>query len=165
MKQKISVLNKQRLVQVSVPLVKKLVAMVLSENGSSDREIGIVLVDDAYIRRLNKRYLRRSGPTDVLSFGFPDPDCGRVPERMLGDVVVSAERAFFRAAEFGKDVSEEICLYVIHGVLHLLGFDDERKTPAAEMRREEERMLACARGRYGADFFRKAVRVARKGGS
>lgn len=159
MKDAISIINKQDLVKVRVPLLSKLVSLVLTENGVRDREIDIVLVDDARIKILNRKYLGRSGATDVISFGFDNVMEGRMPERILGDVVVSTERAFFRAAEFGKDIAEEICLYVIHGVLHLLGFDDQGKTAAQRMRREEERMLARVRERYGADFFGKAVRI------
>lgn len=159
MKDAIAIINKQDLVKVRVPLLSKLVSLVLKENGAGDREIDIVLVDDEHIKTLNRKYLGRSGATDVISFGFENVMEERLPERILGDVVVSTERAFFRAAEFGKDISEEICLYVIHGVLHLIGFDDERKTAAQRMRREEERMLALARERYGAGFFGKAVRI------
>jgi len=161
-KDAVAIINKQKLVGASVPLLKKLVALVLAEHGAAGREIDIVLVDDAYIKTLNRTYLGRSCATDVLSFGF-EQAAERIPECVLGDVVVSTERAFFRAAEFGKDIAEETCLYVIHGVLHLLGFDDERKQAAQRMRREEERMLALARARYGDGFFRKAVRLKKQG--
>jgi len=159
-KKLVSVINSQSLVRVSGVLVGKLVSMVLEEKGVKGREVDIVFVDDGRITGLNKMYLRKNRPTDVIAFGFEGGGCGEAPEKLLGDVVVSTERAFFRAGEFGKDVPEEICLYVIHGLLHLLGFDDGREADARRMRREEERMLAKARERFGNGFFRKAIRVA-----
>ena len=105
---------------------------VLADAGVSDGELSIALVDDAVIQDLNRRYLDHDGPTDVLSFLLE-----RDGQRLEGEVVVSAETAARSAQGFGWSADDELLLYVIHGVLHLVGFDDQDPQSLAEMRDRE----------------------------
>ncbi len=84
----------------------------------------IMFTGDDQIRQLNARYRNMDRPTDVLSFpdGETDPESGR---RFLGSIVVSVERARAQAADIGHDVATELCFLVLHGILHLLGYDHE----------------------------------------
>ena len=93
------------------------------------------LTDDAEMRRLNREFLKHDYPTDVLSFPAPAPDGG------LGDLAISWERARVQAREFGHPVETEIGILILHGVLHLLGFDhagDHGRMARAERRWREE---------------------------
>jgi probable rRNA maturation factor len=99
-----------------------------AEEVLGDREVVVALVDDATIAELHLRFLGEEGPTDVLSF----------PQ---GEIVVSAETALREARERGIPPLHELLLYVVHGALHLKGYDDRRSEERRRMRREERRVL------------------------
>ena len=99
-------------------------------------ELTVVVTDDKVLRELNRRYRNVDGPTDVLAF----PDETRGPfvgapglPRYLGDVIISFQRAETQAAEAGHDIQVELQLLVVHGVLHLLGYDDVTEEQRAQM--------------------------------
>jgi len=105
-------------------------------------ELSVVLVSDREMRRLNRRYRGRDRTTDVLAFAQREGD-GGAPEGVLGDVVVSIDTARRQAAERGHTVGREVDRLLVHGLLHLLGYDHERS--AAEARRMQRRERALAR--------------------
>ena len=111
--------------------VLRLVA--LEEIGSTDGEISVLFVDDSFIQELNKRFREKDRPTDVLSFLM---DGVKQPESMeylvLGDIAISLETARRQAAERQSELKDEVTLLLIHGMLHLLNYDDE--TPAEKRR-------------------------------
>ncbi|HBY59960.1 MAG TPA: rRNA maturation RNase YbeY [Solibacterales bacterium] len=93
-----------------------------------------LISDDAELRRLNREFLGKDYATDVLS--FPEPGSGS-----LGEIAISADRARAQAAEYGHPVETEICILLLHGVLHLMGMDHERdrgKMALAERRWREK---------------------------
>jgi probable rRNA maturation factor len=94
------------------------VAWVLEAEGVSEAEISLALVSDAEIARLNQQYLSHDGPTDVIAFPLHRP--GAAP---LGDIYIGAEQARRQAAENGVAEDEEILRLVIHGTLHVLGYE------------------------------------------
>ena len=103
-------------------LLKRAAQAVLRHQGAVADELSVVLAGDARLRTLNRKYLGRDAPTDVLSF----PTAGLNPEtgrRYLGDVVISLHRAQIQARSGGHSLQEELQLLVVHGVLHLLGYD------------------------------------------
>lgn len=108
-----------------------------------EKELSILFTDNERIAWLNDRYLGRKGPTNVLAFpmaGGPEPE---VETSMLGDVVISVDTALRESKEIGEPLEQTIDRLIIHGVLHLLGYDHEKS--AAEARRmenEEERLMA-----------------------
>ena len=110
-----------------------------------DTELSILLTDNEGIRVLNKRYLDRDRPTDVLSFPMWDFNSElRTPnsELILGDVVISIEKARKQAEELGVTMDEELSRLLVHGILHLFGFDHEKSSKEAQrMKKEEERLL------------------------
>ena len=116
-----------------------------------DVEISVLLVDNETIRTLNRDYRDKDAATDVLSFPMEEelPDetapqiIGGPTERMLGDLVISVERAVEQAAEYGHAVERELAFLTVHGLLHRLGYDHERGPDAeAEMQAEEKRILS-----------------------
>jgi len=114
-----------------VPL-KELSRRVLTENRTAPMEVTVVLVDDASIADLNQRFLGRDRPTDVLAF-----DLGQTPpcSTAQGEVYVSVDRAHQQAKVYQVPLAEEVARLVIHGLLHLSGFDDT--TPADRLLMDE----------------------------
>lgn len=116
-------------------------------------EIGLILVDDEAIAQLNEQYRAVAGPTDVLSFPMWTRDeledvravPQNYPERpvLLGDVVISVETARRQAEEYGHSLGREMAFLLVHGVLHLLGYEHDDEQSRAEMRAREEAVLAA----------------------
>lgn len=124
-----------------VGTVRKAVEAALEGSVSGDAEVSVLLTDDEEIRGLNRRYRGRDAPTDVLSFPMDD-------DVMVGDIVISVERALAQASELGVAPERELARLAVHGALHLIGYDHVRGgRQAARMRaREEEVMAAIERG-------------------
>lgn len=115
-------------------------ANLLESVGRFDAEISVVLVDDARIQELNRVWRHLDCPTDVLSWPQEhDPLPGSLD--ILGDVVISEETAGRQAAARNWTLEEEIALLLVHGVLHLLGYEDETEAGAQEMRVQEATLL------------------------
>ncbi|MDJ0906850.1 MAG: rRNA maturation RNase YbeY [Woeseiaceae bacterium] len=126
--------------------VQTWVAEAVGQSGrapDSDTEIAVRVVDADEIRTLNRLYRDKDTPTNVLSFPAGDLE-GLPPEapRLLGDVVVCAPVVAAEAAEQGKAVADHWAHMIVHGTLHLLGFDHETDAEAAEMEALEARILA-----------------------
>jgi probable rRNA maturation factor len=102
-------------------------AALRHERADQEAEISLVLCDDAFIRRLNIQHRGVMKATDVLSFAQDDP-------QVLGDIVISLETALRQAAAAEWPVESEIALLAVHGLLHLLGYEDESAEGAALMR-------------------------------
>lgn len=115
-------------------MARRVVRAVLEDAGVAGIEVSLVITTDEEIRELNRRFRSRDASTDVLSFPMGD-------EILLGDVVVSYDRAVEQAAEFGVATGEELARLFIHGSLHLLGFDHTRGgRQAARMKGKEEEL-------------------------
>ena len=108
----------------------------------NDGEVSILFTDDTTISQLNERYRGIEGPTNVLAFpmsesGVPEDDSG-----MLGDIVVSLDRAVQESEDLGESLEETVYRLLIHGLLHLLGFDHERSfEEGLRMSEEQTRLL------------------------
>jgi probable rRNA maturation factor len=127
-------IRKQRGKQkINKKTVRKIGRAILSALGYPDAELSISLVNDRSIAQLNETYLKRSRPTDVLAFAMGEGDFSMVNPHLLGDVVISSERALSQAASKYHSFEEELCLLLIHGILHLVGYDHE--TPGYQARR------------------------------
>ncbi len=108
-------------------------------------ELGLVIVDDAQIRDLNRQFRQVDSPTDVLAFAMMEGESpkleNRAPPVYLGDVIISFPRAESQARETGHPVEDEVDLLVVHGVLHLLGFDHGTESEKEEMWARQEAIL------------------------
>jgi probable rRNA maturation factor len=111
---------------------------VLARAGRRGWHVSVLVVGDAAIRALNRRWRRHDRATDVLSFPAGD---GPGPARLLGDVVISAPRAALQAKRFGVTFDRELQRLLVHGILHLMGFDHMTAGERRTMRAEEERLL------------------------
>ncbi len=115
---------------------------ILERLGYREGELSILLVDDKEIEDLNRRYLQRDGSTNVMSFPMREREMSELHPEILGDIVVSLETAKRQAIESGIDFKEMLARLLIHGLLHLLGYDHEGfEKEAREMEQKEEELL------------------------
>ncbi|MDO8445336.1 MAG: rRNA maturation RNase YbeY [Deltaproteobacteria bacterium] len=115
---------------------------ILAAVGCTSVELSILFMDDEDIRELNREYRKKNRPTDVLSFPMREGEFGDLNPDLLGDVVISLDTAKRQAEERGETLEEEITLLLIHGILHLLGFDHEKNTAEARRMQAKEKELA-----------------------
>ena len=121
---------------------------------ADDAEISVLLVDNVTIRELNRDYRNKDSVTDVLSFPLEEaaPDDGEPAViggpagRMLGDIVISVERAVEQAVEYEHSIERELAFLAVHGLLHLLGHDHEKDAAAKKLMRSEEKRILTALG-------------------
>jgi probable rRNA maturation factor len=118
-----------------------LVRTVLSAEKRESASISIALVDNATIHTINRTHLDHDWPTDVISFPLSDPD----DPVLAGELVVSAEMASASALERDVDPAVELALYVVHGLLHLCGYDDQSEGDVLLMRHREHELLLLQR--------------------
>jgi rRNA maturation RNase YbeY len=122
------------------PAVSKLIQRILSVAGESEAILSVEFVGDHRMRRLNAQYRGRDITTDVLAFAMREAPGPRSP--LLGDVVISVPRAAKQADEQKHPLQYELTVLLIHGILHLLGYDHERSEyEARRMRRKERAVL------------------------
>lgn len=115
----------------------------LDDLGCLEGELSILLTDDEHIAQLNRRYLGKKGPTNVLAFPMSEAPQAIEPAGMLGDIVVSIDTALRESELCGETSSETLFRLLIHGLLHLLGYDHERSEEEADrMQKEQDRLLA-----------------------
>jgi probable rRNA maturation factor len=115
--------------------------------GRADAELSVALVDDERMRGLNRDWRGKDATTDVLSFSQIEGEAVTSGIELLGDVVISVPVLEKQAADGGWTVDEELARLLLHGVLHLLGFDHESDEDARAMRFEEERIVAALAAR------------------
>ena len=121
-----------------LPRLKKLVEAVCKRFKLAKAIISIAIVDSAQIRKLNKKFLNKNKATDCLSFDLSDNDTG--PEKSF-ELVVNAEMAVREAKLRGHSSEAELALYITHGLLHNLGFDDSTPAKAKKMHETEDEIL------------------------
>lgn len=125
-------------------VVASLVRHVLDAENAHLVHVTVVLAGHDLVRRLNRSYLEHDYNTDVLSFSLADGAEGDEPSSVEGEVYVDLDTAAERHDEFGTSFEHEACRYVVHGVLHLLGYDDATEAGAERMREKENRYLVEA---------------------
>jgi probable rRNA maturation factor len=127
--------------------LKTIAQKILELVGQNRAELSLALVENSEIQTLNAKYRKKDYPTDVLSFPVEDPLPAK--ERLLGDVVISVQKAKEQAKQGRRSLDEEMMTLLIHGVLHLLGYDHERSAQEARiMTRLEKRIyrVLCDQG-------------------
>jgi probable rRNA maturation factor len=132
-------------------LVEQVVQKALETFVEEDYEVSISFVGNQEIRELNKQYRDKDAVTDVLSFpmmefevteeNYSNEDEFVQEDRLLGDIVISLERAQEQAIEYGHSFERELAFLLVHGVLHLLGMDHEDEEQEKEMSKKQEEIL------------------------
>lgn len=139
--------NRQRVLRLDTPGVRHLVGLILDDHGSEGSDLTVVFARDGVVREFNAAYRDVDRATDVLAFAMRDvepPGAGGDPEELecvLGDVIISVDRAIEQAQRYKITPEREILKLVAHGVLHLLGHDHPNPRERAKMRNLENKYL------------------------
>lgn len=129
------------------PLTSLARRALAAEGAPSPSELSVAIIDDRSMRELNSRYRHVDAATDVLSFAAGTGDGFVTPPRAtahLGDVAISYDTAERQAREAGHDIEDELAHLLVHGILHILGYDHESTGEARAMREREEALLGKA---------------------
>ncbi len=140
---KVQIENRQKLVKIDRRSMRKDVMQLLRLMDCAGKEICITLVDDANIQMINKQYLSKDKPTNVISFSLQEGEFGNINPDMLGDVIVSVETARRDALKGNLSVDEGILFLIIHGLLHLMGYDhvNTTQTRIRKMKQKEKELF------------------------
>jgi probable rRNA maturation factor len=140
--------NRQRTVKLDLRRIRRVVRKLKNILHCSEQEISLLFVDDEQIRQINRQYLNRDHPTNVISFSIREGDCGHVNPQLLGDIVISVERAIQDATTGDLSLNDEIDFLVIHGLLHLLGYNHEsgNKKDSIKMKDKENEVFFMLNG-------------------
>jgi len=141
--------NTQKKVRVSAGSIKKAASSVLEYMGCPNAELSVLITGDRKMRALNRQYRGIDGTTDVLS--FPALEGGDAlkaafsredgPPTALGDIVISAARALKQSEEIGQTLEDEMLFLLVHGILHLLGYDHEKSPSEKRVMEKKQKKL------------------------
>jgi len=115
--------------------------ILLNSLGHPDGELSILLVDDGQIAALNRAYLNREGATNVIAFPMQAGRFAYLSPQLLGDVVISVDTAWREAQKAGLDLEERLTQLIVHGLLHLCGYDHEHDPAGARRMAAKSRQL------------------------
>jgi len=140
--------NRQKKIKVDRRRLRRTANNIIRELDCRDKEISLVLVDNEQIREINRQYLNRDYPTNVIAFSQVEGDFGDLNPSLLGDVVISVERAAFDSLTGGLTFDDELDFLFIHGLLHLLGYEHENTTEAEaqEMKEKADQLFFKLKG-------------------
>ena len=131
----VDITDRQKILTIPKPWLERLVQRALAAEGIEQAEIGILLVDDRRIAKLHGEWFDDPTPTDVITFDLSAGDT------LSGDIAVSTETARRMAREFGWTPRQEVAYYVVHGLLHLTGYDDHTPADRRAMRSRERAVM------------------------
>jgi probable rRNA maturation factor len=131
---RVTVSNRQRLWKVNTRGLARVARRTLDLIDATDSQLGIVLVNDATIAKFNAQYHAMSDPTDVLSFDYGEGQ---------GELIISVECAVRQAKRYRTTPVRELVLYIVHGILHLHGYNDVTVRDRRRMRAAERRLMVC----------------------
>ena len=143
---KIWIRNRQKHTPLDLRKIRRVAHRILTELGLPNAELSLLLVNDVQIQALNRRYLRLDKPTNVLAFPMREGEFSVLHPNLLGDLVISVETARRQMKRFGLDKMKMVILLMIHGVLHLLGYEHEgTKKGAREMAIKQKELFQKCR--------------------
>jgi probable rRNA maturation factor len=138
--------NRQTVIDIDFPRIESSVNTILKILNTEDRELSLTFVDDAGITEINRQYLNRDYPTNVIAFSLNEGEFGDINPTILGDIIISVETAIRDAKAGDLSIEDEIDYLMIHGVLHLLGYDHELPGEAEEMKEKEKEIFFSMKG-------------------
>jgi probable rRNA maturation factor len=130
---------------VNMNRLRSMVARVMNEEGRRGEKVNIILATDGDLMDMNSRYLGRARPTDVLAFRMDRDEHQVLQDLIMGEIYISLDRAHQQAREYQVAFAGEIARLVIHGLLHLYGYDHEDDDDARLMKAKEEEFLEACR--------------------
>ena len=141
--------NRQKKISLDLPRIRRIMKTILNFVDRKGYEISLLFVDNEEIKDMNKRYLNRNYPTNVLSFSLSNGQYGNINPHVLGDIIISVEKALEDAGEADIELNDVIDFLMIHGVLHLLDYDHEGTSEAETLKmNKKEKELFYALKKY-----------------
>lgn len=137
----VNIIDQQTDLKIPVDQVKKLVQQVIQEEGQQCDEVNLYFVDTPTICQLHEQFFNDPSPTDCISFPIDEEQGEEVHSRLLGEIFVCPATAITYAAEHQENPYKETTLYIVHGLLHLMGYDDLEDEDISLMRQAEERHM------------------------
>lgn len=140
--------NRQKKLSVDRRSVRRAMSKIMKYLNCSDMVISLLFVDDNGITDINRRYLNRDYPTNVLAFSLAAGEFGNINPNILGDIVISTDTAYKDACESGLEFNDELAFLMIHGVLHLLNYDHGNASPrkTRQMKKKERELFYLLKG-------------------
>ena len=127
---------------VDKDLLNKVADYAMKSEDVNNGVVNIIIVDNKKIREINKEYRKIDKETDVISFALEDDDTFiELPIRVLGDIYISIDRVKLQAKDYGHSEKREICFLVVHGILHLLGYDHMNASDEKVMFSKQDKIL------------------------
>ncbi len=147
---KLQIDNNQNKIKIDKRKIRSAVSKILKILDCAEKEISLSFVDDEKIKKLNKQYLGKNRPTNVISFPLQEGEYSNINPNIIGDIVISTETAQRDALHGNLSLSQEIDFLIIHGILHLLGYNHENTTrkETNKMRQKEKDLFTAL---YGCD--------------
>ena len=133
--------NRQSRHKISLKKIKQTVQVILDALDCPDGEISILIVDDPQIEELNRKYLNRQGPTNVIAFAMREGEFPDLTPNLLGDVVISTDTAAREAQNSAMSMERRFNELLVHGLLHLMGYDHETSEKEARIMEEKSKEL------------------------
>ena len=145
---KIWIRNQQKPTPLDLKKIRRVVQRILADLGLPEAELSLLLVDDKQIQELNHRFLGRDKPTNVLAFSMREGEYSSLHPHLLGDLVISIETAKRQSKQSDLNAMEMLTLLLIHGILHLLGYEHEGgKKGAREMAIKQKELFQMIIGK------------------
>ncbi|MCX7965706.1 MAG: rRNA maturation RNase YbeY [Syntrophorhabdaceae bacterium] len=127
--------------KINTAQLKRLIERLLIYLRLQDRVLSLLLTDNKGIKRLNKQYFGRDKPTNVISFSYMDGTASPASSHIIGDIAISVEMAMYEADISGRSFPERLVELIIHGLVHVMGYDHEKDEAEARRMRYRERKL------------------------
>jgi len=138
---KVYLKNLQKRNPITSRRIKNQIRQILKAKNLKKFELSVVFVSDRKIKSLNKKFLSHNYPTDVLAFDLSNKTKANSRKNLIGEIIVSTDTAKRNAKLYNSSYEEEIKLYIIHGILHLLGYNDSKRSEIKLMRKKEQELL------------------------
>jgi rRNA maturation RNase YbeY len=130
--------NSQKLLRIDVKIIKKITEALLNSLGFQNKDLSVLFVDNKKITVLNKKFFGRNNPTNVISFSYMDG----LPGEVLGDIIISVERADEEARNSGTYFYERLLALIVHGLAHVMGYDHEKdERERRKMKYKEKKLM------------------------
>lgn len=139
----VDIIDQQKKLLLEISQIRLIVRSILRHLKIHDAQLSFVFVSSQKIRALNKKYLNRPHATDVLAFDFRSESAmaGESPAAVSGEIIISTDAVRQNARHFKSSIAAELVLYMVHGVLHLVGYDDHNPRDVSQMRAKEEDVM------------------------
>ncbi len=147
--------NRQRARPLNTELLRKVLrALLIDELSRDDFEIGISIIGEEAMTRMNEGYLRHKGSTDVITFDYTDASR---PKCLAGEIFACLDEALVQAPRFRVTWQHELVRYIVHGILHLCGYDDKIVAEQKKMKQEENRLVRRLAARFKLEQIKTGV--------